>query len=716
MESHETDPRAAGSIVGVLEERARQAGDRLAFRFDNGPGEPEERLTYRELHERVIALAHRLRERTKPGERALLLYPPGLDFVVAFFACLSARVVAVPVPPPRRKHQAASLEAIARSAAPTLLLGTSPLEEELSTLLPSSPGFVPPDFLATDRPIGAPGPPQAELPADPTAVALLQYTSGSTSSPRGVRLTHANLLANCALIQRAFGTNEEVRALFWLPHYHDMGLIGGIVQPVYCGASTTLMPPGAVAARPLAWLEAISRHRATISGGPNFAYEMCARRVTPADVERLDLGCWSVAFTGAETVRAETLERFAARFEPAGFRRQAFLPCYGLAEATLLVTGGPGSADPTLLEVDADELRFHRVRAASAGGGRTLVGCGSVSSGQELEIVDPETLRPVPAGAIGEIWVRGPSVAAGYEGEPEAERETFQSRIGGGEGSPHLRTGDLGFVRDDQLFVIGRSKDLIILRGRNHHAEDIERSLEGVHEALRVGHSAAFSIDAGVEEQLVVVHEVDPRWRRGELGGAIDAIRNAVASRHEVGVDRVLLVKGGAIPRTSSGKIRRAACRMLLLDGELPLLAEWREPRPQGGDDAPSCLATHGAAGPDPREIAEWITSRVALRLALPPEAIGLDTPFAEIGLGSADAVALSAELERWLGRRLSPTLVYRHPTILSLAESLALPPSMGRAGVESEPLPAVPSTEMPSRNLEAETLAPLEATDPKWS
>ena len=400
----------------------------------------------------------------------------------------------------------------------------------------------------------------------------MQYTSVSTGAPRGGMRCHANLVHYTAQIARGFEIDADSRGLIWLPPFHDMGLIGGILQGIACGFPTTLMPPVAFLQRPRRWLEAITRTRATISGGPSFAYQLCLDRVPAEEREGLDLSSWRVAFNGAEPVRPETLRHFAEAVEPHGFRSEAFYPCYGLAEATLMVAGGSRSAAPVTLAVDPDDLAHGRVAevAAEVPTARMLVGCGHAIADQRIVIVDPATREPCPPDQVGEIWVAGPSVALGYWDNAEATEETFGAYLEDGTAGPFLRTGELGFLRDGELFVTGRIKALLILAGRNVHAEDVEAS---------VGGGVAFSVDEGGEERLVVVKEVDRRATNERLDAAVKHVRLRVAEDHQLSLWAVALVRVGSIPRTSSGKVQRSVCRDSFLDGSLDTLRLWRASR-----------------------------------------------------------------------------------------------------------------------------------------
>jgi acyl-CoA synthetase (AMP-forming)/AMP-acid ligase II len=424
-------------------------------------------------------------------------------------------------------------------------------------------------------------------------LAFLQYTSGSTAAPKGVMVSHGNLLSNERMVQQAFGHTEQSTFAGWLPLYHDMGLIGNVLQPLYIGAACILMAPMAFLQRPVRWLQAISRYRARTSGGPNFAYDLCVRKITDEQRAALDLSSWRVAFNGAEPVRASTLEQFTATFAPCGFRPETFYPCYGLAEATLFVSGGTPAALPIFQTVQGTALEHNQALTASADheATRRLVGCGQTWQEQQIRIVDPETQTECPGGRVGEIWVSGPNVAQGYWQHADATERTFQARLAGTQDGPFLRTGDLGFMQDGELFVTGRLKDMIIISGRNHYPQDIEQTVEHSHPAIRLGCCAAFSIDVDGEERLVVAAEVDRHHRPPSRNASLEtgnlpegmapadgesmvkAIRRAVVEQHDLRVHEVVLLKVGGVPKTSSGKIQRHACRNGLLAGSLDLWA-----------------------------------------------------------------------------------------------------------------------------------------------
>jgi acyl-CoA synthetase (AMP-forming)/AMP-acid ligase II len=583
------------SLVDLGRARADSLGDQPLYTFlSERAGEDASHLTYAGLDLRARAIAAALQRLGAGGQRALLLYPPGLEFVAAFFGCLYAGVVAVPAYPPRSARTLPRLLEIARDARPAIALTTNELQAMIGGMAAQVPDLSALRLLATNAvPLD-----QAEAWTHPGAsgstMAFLQYTSGSTAAPKGVMVTHGNLLHNEEMIRQAFGQTAESVIVGWLPLYHDMGLIGNVMQPLYLGARCVLMSPIAFLQSPKRWLAAISRYRATTSGGPNFAYDLCVRKIAPADRADLDLASWDTAFNGAEPVRAETMARFAEAFGGCGFQARAFFPCYGLAEATLFVSGGAGEGkvrgEPRVAAFDRALLEAGEARPLPAAdpASRTLVSCGSAWLGQEVAIVDPATMTRCAAGKVGEVWVRGPSVAQGYWRRPDETAETFDGRLPEEPEGPKgvavekeqarfLRTGDLGFLDGGELFVAGRLKDLIIIRGRNLYPQDIELTVERSHPSLRPGCGAAFSIELGQEERLVVVHEHERTADDSPLDPATveaiaEAVRRAVAEQHEAQVQQVVLVRSGTIPKTSSGKIQRRACRAALLGGRLTVL------------------------------------------------------------------------------------------------------------------------------------------------
>ena len=562
---------ACSTLVALLRWRAQHQPERRAYTFLVDGETHEQHLTYGALERQARAIAVQLQALVPPGERALLLYPAGLEYIAAFFGCLYAGVVAVPAYPPQPNRAWSRLQAIVADAQTAVALTTTTLLGHIERQPAAALAGL--RWVTTDALDEGLATAWREPSLRPTTLAFLQYTSGSTGQPRGVMLSHGNLLHNARVIQRAFQHTAHSVGVGWLPLYHDMGLIGNVLQPLYAGFPCVLMSPLAFLQRPSRWLQAISRFRATTSGGPNFAYELCAQKMPLAQRATLDLSSWEVAFNGAEPIRAETLERFSAAFAPCGLRRAAFYPCYGLAEATLMVTGGVKTAPPVVCTVQGAALARHRVQttAAAQGDTRTLVGCGQPWHGQRVVIVDPDSLRRCPPGQVGEIWVAGGSVAQGYWHRPEETMQTFRAFLADTGEGPFLRTGDLGFVHDHELFITGRRKDVIIIDGCNHYPQDIERTVEQSHPAVRPGGCAACAVDGAAGEQLLIVAELE-HHSLGEGAAVLAAIRQHVAHHHDIPVSAVLLLKPGGLPKTSSGKVQRYACRTGFLAGTLEVV------------------------------------------------------------------------------------------------------------------------------------------------
>ena len=581
-------PFEGGSLVEMLRFRARVQPDEQAFVFLRDGEDERDTVSYAELDRRSRLVAAELQRRVSPGARALLLYPPGLDFVSAFFGCLYARVVAVPVFPPRWRlpdRNLARVIAVAEDADPGVVLSTSvtadrwarAVTDQTVPNLASAAGGrrAARDrlaWIATDALDDGAGPTWCDPGAHQRTLAFLQYTSGSTASPRGVMVSHGNLLHNLSYAFHQADNDASSASVSWLPFVHDMGLIDGVLQPIYSGCPAYLMSPIAFLQRPGRWLRAISTYRATRSGAPNFAYDLCVRRVTAEERAELDLSSWRDAYNGAEPIRQDTLERFAARFAENGFRSTALRPCYGLAEATLLVTSaryGEGSSCQSAASVAID------------GGGRG-VSCGRPGFGTSVVIVDPNSQHPCADGVVGEVWVQGPSVADGYWNRRAESIRTFAACTADGTG-PFLRTGDLGSIGDDGVQITGRLKDVLIVRGTKHYPQDLERTAEAQHHAVRPGCVAAFGIGRNTSgDRIGLVAEIEPH-RVGSSGDAdevIAAIRRGMTDAHGVQLSAVTLVEPGAVEKTTSGKVKRFGCRDALLAGTLEVLAAWREPSP----------------------------------------------------------------------------------------------------------------------------------------
>jgi acyl-CoA synthetase (AMP-forming)/AMP-acid ligase II/acyl carrier protein len=742
-------PAAIATLVELLDRRVQETPEGLAYRFLNdGTPDSAETITYRELQRQARAIAVLLTDLQCQGERVLLLYPSGLAYIAAFLGCLYAGATAVPAYPPRPNRSLERIQAIIQDARAKVALTDGGTLEKLQRRLAESPVLKALYWLSTD---GL----QLDLAEQwqpPTigsdTLALLQYTSGSTALPKGVMISHGNLLHNSELIRQCFQNTAQSRGVSWLPPYHDMGLVGGILQPLYVGAETTLMAPVAFLQRPMRWLEAIAHYRASTSGGPNFAYDLCLRKATPEQIQSLDLSCWALAFTGAEPIHQSTLDQFAATFAESGFRQEAFYPCYGMAETTLIVTGKAQGETAQSLPVSATDLQLNRVTVidsvaappatasqSTAPGEnpaaiRRIVGCGQSAIPDQVVIVDPDTALPCPEDGIGEIWVRwSPSISQGYWQREEATTQSFRATLANTGEGPFLRTGDLGFLHGAELYVTGRLKDLIIIRGRNHYPQDIEATVEQAHPALRQGAGAAFAIEGEGAEQLVIVQELErSALRKVDPEAVFTAIRRAVANHHDLQVGAIGLLKTNAMPKTSSGKIQRHLCRQGFLQADLPFVKIWQadaieadgargegvtaevidaqavqamnaEAIDQGGPASPEIPTTgeSPAASPEPDSgasplpatmasvatsplmerqtpaaIQRWMVNWLATALKVAPASLDVRLSFADYGLDSLTAVELAEALATTLGVSLSPTLVYEYPTIEALSVYLA--------------------------------------------
>jgi acyl-CoA synthetase (AMP-forming)/AMP-acid ligase II/acyl carrier protein len=652
------------TLVDLLRLRASLQGNDIVYRFlETGDVDgPVQEWTYAHVDLMARGTAAMLQDAGLAGERVLLLFPPGLEFIAAFLGCLYAGAVAVPTYPPdpgRLDRTLPRLRQIAQDSGARCVLTTSVLRDMAEVLLPQAPELGALQWLAIETPTQAAAHRWRPPALGPEALAFLQYTSGSTGIPKGVMLTHANVLHNERLIGLGFDHSEGAVGVGWLPLFHDMGLIGNVIQPLYLGFPCTLMSPIAFLQRPLRWLQAVSRFHATSSGGPNFAYELCVRKVTDAELEQLDLSSWTLAFNGAEPTRAETLRRFADRFSRCGFRKEAFYPCYGLAEATLFVTGGRKGEGAHTDVVDA---------ASGSVAPRELVSCGWSWEDLQVVVVNPATGVPRSPGEVGEIWVAGPSVAGGYWGRPEESAAAFGARLATGEG-PFLRTGDLGLLSGRELYVTGRLKDLIIVRGRNLYPQDVELTAEGAHPAVRPGCSAAFAVEMDEEERLVIAAEVEPGKAGPEGVAAVaDAIRRAVAEEHSALTHAVVLLEPRSIPKTSSGKIQRYACRAGFLAGHLDVIESsvvedrWTDAEDTDTSIREALLAA--ALEERPALLERFLQREAAKAVRVEPGRIDLETSLPGLGLDSFTMIELERRIESALGLSLPSAFLWRHPTI----------------------------------------------------
>ena len=567
------------TLVDILRNRAVERPNRTIYNFLLDGESEELSLTYGELEQKAKAIATYLQSVTSPQDRVLLLYPAGLDYITAFFGCLYAGVIAIPAYPPRPNRSLNRIQNILQNAQTDLALTNSDTLQSLEKQLEKTPELKKLRWITTNTI----APHQADNWQEPNtsedSIAFLQYTSGSTAEPKGVKIAYKNLLHNLEAIHRCFRHSAQSRGVIWLPPYHDMGLIGGILQPLYGGFPVTLMSPLIFLQNPLRWLKAISNTQATTSGGPNFAYDLCVRKFKPEQLAGLDLSSWQVAFNGAEPINHETLNQFTETFAPYGFDPSAFYPCYGMAEATLIISGGSGNRAVVTKTVQRKALEENKIIPADTGDSHphTLVSCGRSLRDQNIAIANPETLISCKQGEVGEIWVSGSSIAQGYWQQPEITENTFNAYLKDTKVGPFLRTGDLGFIDGEELFFTGRLKDMIIIKGRNHYPQDIEKTVEETDAWIRPSGVASFSIEIQGEEKLVVLAEVERRYwssnrsntkSNGNSSSDIisvkdltQLIKRGISKNHDLQVYTTLLLKPGSLPKTSSGKIQRHACR-----------------------------------------------------------------------------------------------------------------------------------------------------------
>lgn len=562
------------TMVDLVRHRSVTTPEKTCYIFLKDGEDQEVKISYREFDRKVRARGAVLQRTFALGDRAVLLYPAGLEFNLSFFGCLFAGIIAVPTYPPNFTKISRSMPrlfSILSDAKPKAILSTPEIIALLKPMIDDQPEIQTLDWIATEDIPDEDANAWKMPPIDENTLAFLQYTSGSTSTPKGVMVSHKNVLYNSQMIMHAFENSAKDTMFSWLPAYHDMGLIGGIIHPLYVGATGILMSPLHFLQRPFRWLRAISHYKVTVCGSPNFGYEWCLKRVKSAELKTLDLSSWRLAFNGAEPVRAETLRRFSETFAESGFRPETHYPCYGLAEATLFVSGGRAKEVPTILNINRHELlkNFEEVSTSSENFA-DFVSCGINWLDQKILIVDPETHLECEQGKVGEVWVAGQNVTSGYWQNPKATDEAFNAHLAGTGEGPFMRTGDLGFFREDELFIASRIKDLIIIDGLNHYPQDIEATVEKSHPGIREGFAVAFSIDERGSERLVIVAEFRQRFKDSQEE-AKAAIRRAISESHEIPVHDIVLIQMRTLSKTASGKHQRHLCKAEYLSGTLSL-------------------------------------------------------------------------------------------------------------------------------------------------
>jgi len=681
VEAHISPHQVPGNLVRMLRRHAEERPDQPAFvhLFDGQPNQAV--LTYTQFDQRARAIAARLQDIGLTGQRVLLVYHPGLDFIAAFFGCLYANCVAVPTYPPRRHRILDRFHAIAANAEVSIALSTSCAAAQFQSMIGHKSGQAAASsqirWLATDEIPDALAERWSEPAIASDMLAMLQYTSGSTSQPKGVMLSHANLIDNTQTIYHAFRVQPEDSGVFWLPTYHDMGLVGGVLVPVFAGATSILISPADFLQKPFTWLAAISKYRITISGGPNFAYDLCVRKITDAQRATLDLSSWALAFVGAEPIQPATLERFVAAFAPCGFKPSAFYPCYGLAEATLMVSGARRSSGATVQAFHDTALTENHVELLPGGNGqaRRLVACGSPVDTIRVVIVNSKTRTEAAPGCVGEIWVTGASVGQGYWRNPSLTSRSFNAHLSDTGEGPFLRTGDLGFMSDGQLYITGRREDLIIVRGLNRYPQDIEATARMSHPLLEAGYGAAFAVDDHGSQQLILVQEVKNNGKM-DLKPVLDAVRMAVLDEHDLALDTIVLVRSGTIPKTSSGKVQRHACRRAFLSGELKTLAEYRGLMVESAGTS-ATVEGEGSSIPHPTSHSSQSSAFAAVcrhahalaGAALPD--LTPNTPIISLGLDSLQRLELVAAIEKTFGGYMPDAAYCQAQTLGELAQAV---------------------------------------------
>lgn len=651
------------TFVDLLRWRGLNQSSKKAYIFLESGETEAGHFSFGELDRRARTIAARLQPQHAHGARVLLLFPSGLDYIAAVCGCFYAGAIAVPVAVPQLSQSLQRIEAISRDAQASFVLTTSQILESVPPLIHNLPELQRLTWLAVDNPESVENEwRHPDVTGD--TVALLQYTSGSTGTPKGVVITHENLVQQSYQLSRIFGYEPKTSCVTWLPMHHNTGLIGVVLQVIYGGFPLAFMPPLAFLERPARWLEAITRYQATVSAGPNFAYDVCVSAVPAEGREKLDLKTWDTAINGAEPIRVKTIDRFVEAFGPCGFRREAFFPCYGLTESTLIISGGPKLSSVVTKNVQSTPLESNLIVETPAGaGGKELVSSGQVVASDKVIIVNTATMGECAPAEVGEIWTSGPSVARGYWNRPTETKETFAGFLATTGEGPFLRTGDLGYLDNGQLFVTGRLKDLIIIRGRNHYPQDIELTIGLCHPALRPGFGATFSVEENDEERLVVVHEMkDAEAAASEV---IEAVRQAIAKAHGIQVHAVVLIRENSIPKTLSGKIQRSACRDAFLNSSLATLAQWQIDAVPARGDSPVELAQSERTAD---EVESWLAQVLAARIGVAPEQVDKQQPITQFGLDSIAAIELMHNIESTLGVRLPMWNLLQGPSISELA------------------------------------------------
>jgi acyl-CoA synthetase (AMP-forming)/AMP-acid ligase II/acyl carrier protein len=663
-------PHEADSLVDILRYWTAEKPNAEVFRF-YPQGEGEYTLhTFSEFDSRCRAIASHLQ--VYRGQRALLLFNSGMEFLEAFFACFYAGVTAVPAYPPRKNHNLGRLQALVADCEPGIILSADTVmamakpicEEAFSAEANALPWLITNTINSNDAARYS-----DYYPAGPE-IAFLQYTSGSTGKPKGVMVSHSNLMTNIRMAEKAFALPPLARCVSWLPLFHDMGLIGAVMTPIYWGSGSILMPPAAFLQKPLRWLKLIDelgKHTPIGSLNPNFCYQLCVDTISDEEARKLDLSPWIFALNAAEPVRSSTVEAFFDKFGPAGFTREALSPSFGMAECTVLATCRQKGDELVTKRVSGHKIA-ENLFVEKADGSMVFVSSGTNCEPQTLRIVNPETLEILPENQIGEIWLGGAHIAQGYWGLPELTEDTFKAYTRDGQG-PFMRTGDLGTLSEKQLFVTGRLKDLLIIRGRNHYPQDIEFTASNADTRLHLDNAAAFTVDIDNQEKLVIVQEVErTAMKNFDAASAAQNMRNTIAREHGIEIHAIAFIRFASIPKTTSGKIQRRACKQLFLDNQLNLISLWQAPQHTNKLPAKP-VKTHDVISQN--ELEQWIVQWLAAKANVTPQEVPVDAAIDGLGLDSVDLVQLTGELSSWIKQPIDNVLIWEQPHIRALAEAI---------------------------------------------
>ena len=660
------------TLPEILRMRAQQVPDRIAFIYLKDGFQDEEELTYKQLLDDAWDIAFNLTKGNHSGERALMFYPPGLSFVKALFGCFLAGVIAVPAYPPRKNRSLDRIRALVKDSGARLVLSTDEIRQSTERSFSDVDELQELRWISTNNIAGQLSNERTGMfpdsgilyTPDPGDIALLQYTSGSTGQPKGVMVTHRNFIRNLEFLKQAFEISSETIAVHWLPVFHDMGLVFGVMEPVYACYTGILMPPVSFIQSPSRWLRAISRYKATLAGAPNFAYDLCVSGISENECKDLDLSYLKSLYNGAEPVREKTLETFTEKFKPYGFKPEMFYPTYGMAEATLILSGGNTGDIPVIIHADKIALEKNRIRLAEAGdiNAYSLVSVGWPRIDTKIIIVNPDTFESCPEDEVGEIWVSGSIVTKGYWNNKIATNDIFNAFVKNDNGGPYLRTGDMGFFHDGELFVSGRFKDIIIIRGRNYYPQDIEYLAENSHPDLRKNACAAFSVSRDGTEHLVIVAEVERTALRDiKVNEICEAIRMVISEETELEVAGIVLIRTASIFKTSSGKIQRNACREAFINKTLDIVGESVFKILSSGEES-------NAENPDLIAIQAWIMTWIHLKLKIPLERIDLAKPIIVYGLSSMKAISLQQDFLSRYGVNFPPYMFFERISLKELA------------------------------------------------